>query len=571
MQLALELLAPARNSVIGTAAIDCGADAVYIAGPAFGARAAAGNPVEDIASLCSYAHTFGARVYATVNTLLETDELAQAERLIWQYHEAGVDALIVQDMSLLKLRLPPVELHASTQSVIRTPERAVELEKAGFTRLILERQLSLDQIRAIRKAVSCDLEFFVHGALCVCYSGQCYLSEQITGRSANRGCCAQPCRSRYDLVDGDGKVLLRDKPILSLKDYRLDSRLEDLIDCGISSFKIEGRLKNASYVKNVTRHYSKLLDKFTEGHSEYRRASYGKISGGFEPNPDATFNRGYTEAWINGTRGRWNSTDAAKSMGEYVGDVLKVQGNGVTLRLRDGVRLANGDGLSFVEKEDEVKGMRAEVVNGPTVLLKDASLISQGMKVYRNLNLKFERELEKNMPKRLMKATVSYKTCNGVTELSATDEAGATVTLKVEEAAQLADKPEAAAGKLMEQLCKASGPFVFSAGEVERDKIYFYTASQVNGWRRRLGELLLACDRRQPVVVGKVPASSRLPENVKPGEGELMRTKYCIKWELGLCPKQKGPKVREPLKLINRNQQFCLHFDCKNCEMTVSL
>ncbi|MBQ2599753.1 MAG: U32 family peptidase, partial [Bacteroidales bacterium] len=304
MQIGLELLAPARNAQIGIAAIDCGADAVYIAGPAFGARAAAGNEVTDIARLCRYAHLYGVKIHATVNTLLQGDELADAHRLMWDLYEAGVDVFIIQDLGLLSLDLPPVELHASTQTAIRTPERARELAALGFSRLVLERQLTLEQIRAIRAAVpeSCGLEFFIHGALCVGYSGQCYLSQYLTGRSANRGACAQACRSRYDLTDAEGHVLVRDQTLLSPKDIRFDGRVADLVAAGITSFKIEGRLKNASYVKNVVRHYRKVLDAFISAGPLYGRASAGRLEGGFTPDPDKTFGRGWTEALLDGRK-----------------------------------------------------------------------------------------------------------------------------------------------------------------------------------------------------------------------------------------------------------------------------
>ena len=286
----LELLAPARDLQIGIAAIDCGADAVYIAGPQFGARQAAGNTIEDIRQLCSHAHRYGARIFVALNTILYDDELEAAYSQMLQVQEAGADALIIQDLGVLemarcgfgemkeKLRIP---LHASTQCAIRTPEQAAFLESLGFSRLILERELSLDQIKAIRQAVTCELEFFVHGALCVCYSGQCYLSEQIAGRSANRGACMQACRSRYDLIDSDGKILVRDKALLSLKDYNLRNRIQELAEAGITSFKIEGRLKNASYVKNVVRDYSLALDRIVaENPQTYERGSYGTLKEG---------------------------------------------------------------------------------------------------------------------------------------------------------------------------------------------------------------------------------------------------------------------------------------------------
>ena len=331
MKRQLELLAPARDYQIGIAAIDCGADAVYIAGPQFGARQAAGNEIEDIRRLCEYAHKYGVRIFVTLNTILYDSELESAYRQMLAVQEAGADAIIVQDLAILamaekgigdvkgEIRIP---LHASTQCAIRTPEQAIFLESLGFSRLILERELSLQQIRAIRGAVSCELEFFVHGALCVCYSGQCYLSEKIAGRSANRGACIQACRSRYDLVDANGKVLVRDKALLSLKDYNLRDRIDELADAGITSFKIEGRLKNASYVKNVVMDYSLALETLVSKHPDrYERGSFGTVCGGFSPDTRKTFNRGYTELYIDGKRGSWACMDAAKSMGEEIGTV----------------------------------------------------------------------------------------------------------------------------------------------------------------------------------------------------------------------------------------------------------
>jgi len=373
----LELLAPARDVQVGIAAIDCGADAVYIAGPQFGARQAAGNSIEDIRQLCSHAHKFGARIFAAVNTILYDDELESAYGQMLDLQEAGVDALIVQDMAVMEMarngigdirkefRIP---LHASTQCAIRTPQQAAFLEGLGFSRLILERELSLEEIREIRKAVSCELEFFVHGALCVCYSGQCYLSEKIAGRSANRGACIQACRSRYDLVDENGKVIVKDKALLSLKDYNLRNRIEDLAEAGITSFKIEGRLKNASYVRNVVRDYSLALDEIISRNSgTYERGSFGSVLGGFVPDTAKTFNRGYTELFLDGRRGKWAAMDAAKSMGEKVGEVCEISKDRSSVKIRPAVkdlRLNNGDGFSFVTRSGDVAGFRGDVCEG---------------------------------------------------------------------------------------------------------------------------------------------------------------------------------------------------------------
>ena len=322
----LELLAPARNIDIGIAAIDCGADAVYIAGPGFGARQAAGNSLEDIARLCDYAHRFGSRIFLTVNTIIYDSELEEVHALMRDAQEAGVDAFIVQDLALTQWDDITVPLHASTQCAIRTPEKARWLESLGFGRLVLERELSLSQIREIAEAVHCEIEAFVHGALCVCYSGQCYLSEHLAGRSANRGACIQACRSLYDLVDGNGKVLAHDKALLSLKDFNLLDRLPELAEAGVTSFKIEGRLKNISYVRNVVREYSLALDRLVAEHPDrYCRASFGTVTRGFTPAPDKTFNRGYTSLYMDGKRGRWASMDTPKSVGERIGTVASVR------------------------------------------------------------------------------------------------------------------------------------------------------------------------------------------------------------------------------------------------------
>lgn len=419
----LELLAPARNADIGIAAIDCGADAVYIAGPAFGARQAAGNSMEDIRRLTEYAHRFGARIFLTLNTILFDNELAEAERLLAEAKDAGVDAIIAQDLAVWELTDLPV--HASTQCAIRTPEKARLYEGIGASRLVLEREMSLDQIRAIRSSVNCELEFFVHGALCVCYSGQCYMSERIAGRSANRGECIQACRSLYDLVDEDGNVLVRNKALLSLKDYNLKDRLQDLADAGICSFKIEGRLKNISYVRNVVRAYSLALDELVAANPEkLRRVSFGRSEGGFTPDLAKTFNRGYTQLFLDGKRsGNWSSMDAPKSIGEEVGTVVSIApmrqnfSNGkrpseenitITLRTKNpGDRLQNGDGFSFLSKgRGEIVGFRGDVCQGNRITCRNVTGLYPGAKLYRNLSNAFEKELESNLPVRTIPVSV---------------------------------------------------------------------------------------------------------------------------------------------------------------------
>ena len=571
MQLSIELLAPARNAEIGIAAIDCGADAVYIAGPAFGARAAAGNSVEEVARLCRYAHLYGARIHATVNTLLQDDEFVQADRLMRDLYEAGVDVFLVQDLRLLERDLPPVELHASTQTAIRTPERARELEALGFTRLVLERQLSLEQIRAIREAVSCELEFFIHGALCVGYSGQCYLSQQLTGRSANRGVCAQVCRSRYDLVDADGRVLVRDRTLLSPRDLQFDDRLADLVEAGITSFKIEGRLKNASYVKNVVRHYRQVIDGFIAEHPDYRKASAGHLEGGFTPDPDKSFHRGHTEAFLLGRPETMASVDAAKALGEPVGEIVAVKGSDIELKHLHS--LANGDGLSFVLPDGSVTGARAEVVQGSRITLRDTAGLVPGVRVYRNLDVRFERELEKNMPTRVMDVTLSWRSKDGKTVVTAVTEDGIRAERRFTDEAPEAEKPEVALDGMRRQLGKHTGPFAFSLKEVEAVPVRFYPAAFLNGLRRELAEQLQTLSEERPrrtVPHVPQPGAGALNHSTLEIPEELLRSRYCIKWELGLCPKKKPFKSpKEPLYLVNQGNRLRLRFDCSHCEMVV--
>ena len=608
----LELLAPAKNSDIGIAAIDCGADAVYIAGPAFGARAAAGNPVQEIARLTEYAHRFSARIYATVNTIIYDHELEDARRLIWELYDAGVDALIVQDLGITRMDLPPIELHASTQCAIRTPQQARLLESLGFRRLILERQLSLEEIRAIRSAVSCELEFFVHGAICVSYSGNCYLSQYLAGRSANRGACIQACRSLYDIVDADGRTIAKNRSILSPKDYCLDGRLADLADAGICSFKIEGRLKNDSYVKNLVRHYRGRLDALCAADARFAKASSGSVVGGFTPNPAATFNRGYTEFFIDGRRSRWNSLEGTKSIGEYIGTVARLDGQHrqPQIVIDSDKPLSSGDGLVFAGKAG-ITGMRADVVQGNSVSVKDLSGIQPGDKVWRNYNIKFEKELQGNSPRRKIDVSLVFGQGSAV----ATDEDGYTATLPLPQA-PVADKQEAARENILRNMGKRSGHFDFRCEKVEQDPVRFYPASALNALRRELADELI-CVRAKAVKsepVAPVPCANffyaerdalakRIPSGtadysancanhlarqvledlgydkvddayeIKPvPEAALMRSRYCIKYDLGLCPKL-HPKLKyaEPLCLVNAGQRLKLSFDCKRCEMIVHL
>ena len=611
----LELLAPARDLQIGIAAISCGADAVYIAGPRFGARQAAGNGIEDIRQLCDYAHKFGVRIFVTLNTILYDNELEEAWEQMLAVQDAGADAIIVQDLAVVALaqeRGYGLPLHASTQCAIRTPEQAAFLESLGFSRLILERELSLEQIRAIRDAVTCELEFFVHGALCVCYSGQCYLSEQICGRSANRGACIQACRSRYDLVDESGKVIVRDKALLSLKDYNLRGRLRELAEAGITSFKIEGRLKNESYVRNVVRDYSLEIDRLVASDESFERGSWGRVAGGFTPDTSKTFNRGYTELFIDGQKGSWASMDAAKGMGEEIGDVISLDKNksNIGLRLKKaGLVLNNGDGFSFVTRGGDVCGFRGDVCSGNTIRCKANPELFIGAKLFRNIDIAFEKEIERNPGTRELAVGVTLD-CRetGRILVSAQSEDGRCLPMSFDCGDQIAENRERMQGMFASQIGKSVGHYRFNLESlISGDELPFVSASALNGIRRSLAEELdkQPCNKKDILhrrpgrnrenerpatknVTYKENVSNALSEQIYKDAGatiserafelthrhgaELMRTRYCIKHELGLCPKQPatGKKpIHGKLFLLNNGQKFALHFDCAACEMTV--
>ena len=638
----LELLAPARNADIGIAAIDCGADAVYIAGPRFGARQAAGNDISDIARLCSHAHMFGAKVFITLNTIIYDDEIDDVRKMMDEIREAGADAIIIQDMAIVeilkeearKTGFPGMVMHASTQCAIRTVERAKELEALGFSRIVLEREMSLDQIREISSSVDCEIEFFVHGALCVCYSGQCYLSEKIAGRSANRGACIQACRSRYDLIDADGRTIVRDKALLSLKDYNLIFRIEDLAEAGVMSFKIEGRLKNISYVRNTVRAYSMALDRLVERFPEkYRRASYGKVTGGFSPDLDKTFNRGYTELFLDGRRGKWASMDAAKSMGEELGTVtgLNAAKTAFTVKPAKGktIRLNNGDGLSFIGRNGDVEGVRADVCEGLEVRCKSTAALFNGALMYRNYDIAFERELASKPCSRKIGAMVAVtfsRQGNGTGK--AEDSGILTVSVRSEDGRfaekeyrgiwqEFASNIGRMESMISSQLSKTSGIYSFSVSDIVHDgTLPLLSSAVLNSIRNELPSLLdrdsdsnnVIPDNTSAILNGvkeldyKSNVANRLAQKLYSDAGfkvseqayelthrdgvELMRTKYCIRHELGMCPKhpsaknyrpgllgkstEKGSNTgAAPLYLMNNGQKFTVVFDCNNCEMII--
>ena len=599
----LELLSPARNLEIGIAAIDSGADAVYIGGPFFGARKDAGNSVEDIAALCTYAHKFGARVFVTFNISVSEDELPEMHRMMLACQDAGADAFIVRDSRIFGWRDITVPLHASTQCAIRTVEDALKYEALGAGRLVLERELSLEDIRAIRAAVKCELEFFVHGALCVCYSGDCRLSEYLDGRSADRGECIQACRSMYDLVDASGRTLMRDKALLSLKDYNLIARLGDLVDAGVCSFKIEGRLKSAAYVRNVTRAYSQALDELCKASageaSSLRRSSFGRVTGGFTPDLSKTFNRGYTELYLDGKRGpEWSSMDAPANLGAFVGTVRRLRrdrtGLEITLQRPHGTaELHNGDGFAFI-KGSSIVGFRGDVCEGATIRCQSADGLREGMRLYRNIDAAFTRELEKNLPKREIPVSLEVTVSGGGAGkweivLRASSQDGRIVESSFKADVDTAENRARAAAMFREQLSKRSGHYVFSLDRLDARELPLLAAGTLNSMRRLVAEDLDAqpcC--RIPMAAGvsteepcqKGPKTSdpsgkiaggpsKSAENAR-ASAPLMRTRYCIRYELGLCPVHQGAKDTGPLFLVNNGRRLSLGFDCARCEMTVS-
>jgi len=592
---ALELLAPARNKEIGIAAIDCGADAVYIAGPDFGARKAAGNSFEDIAELCTYAHRFGVRIFVTFNTLWRDGEEEEAHAQLLRAQQAGADAFIIREPRIAAWDDIAIPIHASTQCAIRDVVRAREFESLGCERIILERELSLAQIREICAAVSCEVECFVHGALCVGYSGECRLSEYIDGRSADRGECIQACRSLYDLVDGEGHVLVRGKALLSLKDFNLKNRLEELADAGVCSFKIEGRLKNASYVKNVVRDYSLALDALVAKFPErYRRASWGEVTGGFTPDTAKTFNRGYTELFLDGKRGKWSSMDAPKSMGEAVGTVQRIRrtpGQGMQFSvkpLQRSLELHNGDGFA-IATADGVTGFRGDVCEGLQVRCKDVPDLREGMTLYRNISAAFEKILDTQTCRREIPVRLSVRVHGKyVLDVHAVTQDGREVLSPFHTDVETAENRERAEAMLREQLGKRSGVYRFSVDELLVEtaggKLPLLSAATLNGIRRLVAEDLDSIGVGRLAPGGQRKSSSLRCGNALPGQAAarlrdpsdpdadatLLRSKYCIRYELGLCPKHQGAKPPQELFLVNNGRRLALRFDCAACEMTVN-
>ena len=618
-QRKIELLAPAKNLECGIEAVNHGADAVYIGAPKFGARAAAVNSLEDIAALVAYAHLYNVRIYVTVNTILKEEELAETEKMIWELYRIGVDALIVQDMGITRLNLPPIPLHGSTQMDNRTPEKVRFLADAGFRQVVLARELSLQEIRRIHEACpETPLEVFVHGALCVSYSGQCYVSQACFGRSANRGECAQFCRLPFSLVDADGKTIVRDKHLLSLKDLNQSEVLEDLLDAGASSLKIEGRLKDVSYVKNVTAAYRSTLDAIVARRKEYVRASSGTCRFDFTPQLDKSFSRGFTHYFLQGRDREISSFDTPKSLGEEMGTMKEQRGNYLTVA---GVKpFHNGDGVCFLDEQGRLQGFRINRVDGNKLYpAGDVPRIKPRTRLFRNFDQEFERILARKSAERKIGVGWELADTSSGFALTVADEDGNRITLSFPYPKELARTPQPE--NLRTQLGKLGNtPFeVMPLGgtdspsattapaiAINLSQNWFIPASVIADWRRQAIDKLTAARRityRRELHVWK-PTRHRFPAtsltylgnvmntaarsfyqahgvaSVEPAyekqavpEAVLMFCKHCLRYSMGWCPThQKGHSpYREPYYLVGTDgKRFRLTFDCKNCQMKVS-
>jgi collagenase-like PrtC family protease len=630
----IELLAPARDADIGIAALHHGADAVYIGAPAFGARAGATNTLQDIERLCKEAHRFNSKIFITLNTILRDDELEAAQKMAWDVYHAGADVLIVQDMGLLELDLPPIQLHASTQTDIRTPEKARFMQDVGFSQIVLARELTLPQIKAISDVLDaerCNLEFFVHGALCVAYSGQCFISHAHTGRSANRGDCSQACRLPYHVTDAQGRFIAHDKHVLSMKDNNQSENLAALVDAGVRSFKIEGRYKDMAYVKNITGHYRVLMDELIEARQysadperpPLSRASSGNTTLYFTPNPEQNFNREFTDYFVQGRKEDIGAFDSPKNPGIVLGEVMGTGSNWLEVQPYDKAAvLHNGDGLCYYDLQKELVGVainRAETTAKkgvwrlfPKDPMEGFRDLRAGMVINRNRDMDWVRGLEKNSSERRIGAWVEFAETPQGFVLQLTDEDGHTASTPLacpKEPAKDAVRNDAS---LREHLSKF-GATVFDVLnlQINLSQPWFVPASSLNALRRDAVEQLelarlKAYARPQRAAAVEPPVSypedsltylanvfnqkahdfyakhgvkvieAAYESHEELGEASLMITKHCVRFSMSLCPKQakgvtgvQGTVKAEPLMLINGSEKLTLRFDCKPCEMHV--
>ena len=605
----IELLAPAKNEIIGIEAIKHGADAVYIGANAFGARAQAGNNLESIKRLVDFAHQFDARIYCTVNTIVYDYELGNVERLIHELYHVGVDAIIVQDMALLRLDIPPIALHASTQCDIRTPEKAKFLEQMGFSQLVLARELSLDEISEMKNSVKVPLEGFCHGALCVSYSGRCQISQALKGRSANRGECAQFCRLSYDLEDEKGNKLIKSKHLLSLCDFNASDRLTDMIDAGISSFKIEGRLKDIDYVKNVVAYYRYALDQIIASREDLTRSSCGTTTLSFTPALEKSFNRSFTHYFVDGRHPK-NGTKMAslntpKSQGEYLGKVTNANGKIITIDTN--TTITNGDGLAFINSNGDYDGFRANRIDGSRIILKDAAPVIRGDIIYRTYDKAFNDKLSKPSASRKIVVDFTLWFKGKQICMKACDERGCSVvhSILLDEEPQVAMKPQK---ERQEQVLSKLGDTIFVMRNCSINGYFFIPLSILTNLRRETVALLERAhsisyqrELRKPENKNAVFPYKSLESadnvanhisvkvykehgvtNIKPAiecvnhiddNQPVMTTRYCIRRELGACLKDKQSKKSLPTPLFLRNGLTLLRIncDCANCEMKITL
>lgn len=603
-QRKIELLAPAKNLECGMAAIDHGADAVYIGAPKFGARAAAVNSLEDIAALVEYAHLYNVRIYVTVNTILKDEELKETEEMIRALYRVGVDALIVQDMGIAGLELPPIPLHASTQMDNRTAEKVRFLADAGFRQVVLARELSLREIGKIHEACpDVPLEIFVHGALCVSYSGQCYVSQACFGRSANRGECAQFCRLPFSLVDSNDRVIAKDKHLLSLKDLNQSEELEALLDAGASSFKIEGRLKDVSYVKNVTAAYRQKLDAILARRKEYVRASSGSCRYAFKPQLDKSFSRGFTHYFLHGRTRDVFSFDTPKSLGEEMGTMKEARGNYLTVA---GLKsFNNGDGVCYIDEQGKLQGFRINRVEGNKLYPQEMPRIKPRTVLYRNFDQEFEKILARRSSERKMAVAIRLADTAFGFALTLTDEDDNRVTLSLLRAKEPARTPQEE--NLKTQLAKLGNtPFEAERVDIDFTENWFLPASVLADFRRQAIEKLIAARRinyRRELAVLR-PTTHAFPQTTLTYLGNVMNAraasfyaghgvasiapafeqtpvekavlmfcKHCLRYSMGWCPvhqRERSP-YREPYYLVSTDgKRFRLEFDCRNCQMKVS-
>ncbi|HHA1257922.1 TPA: U32 family peptidase [Enterobacter asburiae] len=611
----LELLSPARDAAIAREAILHGADAVYIGGPGFGARHNASNSLSDIAELVPFAHRFGAKVFVTLNTILHDDELEPAQRLITDLYQAGVDALIVQDMGVLELDIPPIELHASTQCDIRTVEKAKFLSDVGFSQIVLARELNLNQIRDIHQAADATIEFFIHGALCVAYSGQCNISHAQTGRSANRGDCSQACRLPYTLKDDLGRVVAFEKHLLSMKDNDQTDNLGALIDAGVRSFKIEGRYKDMSYVKNITAHYRQMLDAIIDDRGDLARASAGRTEHFFIPSTDKTFHRGSTDYFVNARKGDIGAFDSPKFIGLPVGEVLKVAKDHLDVEVTE--PLANGDGLNVMIKR-EVVGFRANTVEKtgenryrvwPNEMPADLYKARPNAALNRNLDHNWQQALLKTSSERRIAVDIELGGWEEQLILTMTCEDGISVTHTLDGLFEVANNAEKALNSLKDGVAKLGQTIYYArAIDVNLPDALFVPNSLLNQFRRETAEMLDAArlaqyprgSRKAEAVPAPVYPDTHLSflANVynhkarefyhrhgvqlidaayeaheEKGDVPVMITKHCLRFAFNLCPKQAKGNIKSwkatPMQLVNGDEVLTLKFDCRPCEMHV--